>query len=197
MRLRRLIGVTVIAAIALAACADDSNDNGADPGTDDTDTEVAIVLADDIPKQFTPEGGYGTEMPPPILEGCTEELVDGAPDLRGVWRVVDVTLTDGSPAPDDHVARKHFERIEQCGDRLVVTGGGVVHDMRVDGTAENGVNDVAARDYTTPITVVATFEDGALVLRPVDIPGVEVRRSLDGAEMVWEYVGFTARLERD
>ena len=33
---------------------------------------------------------------------------------------------------------RHVERIEQCGNRLVVTGGGVVHDMVVDGTYEPG-----------------------------------------------------------
>jgi hypothetical protein len=68
--------------------------------------------------------------------------------------------------------------------------------MRCDGTAERGVNDVA-NDFTTPITVVATFEDGVHVLRPVGLPGVEVTRRLDGDQLVWTYhTAFTARLER-
>jgi hypothetical protein len=155
---------------------------------------VPPTSADAIPVAHTPPGGYGENMPPPILAGCTEPLVDGAPDLRGLWRSVAVEV-DGAPAPDDHPVLDHVQRIEQCGDRLVVTSGGVVHDMRCDGTEANGVNDVAEFDFATPITVVATYEDGVHVLRPVGLP-VEVTRRRDGDEMVWTYVGFTARLER-
>ena len=99
------------------------------------------------------------------------------------------------PAPWDHRAYDHVERIEQCGDRVVVTAGGVIHDMRCDGTEAHGVHDVAEFDYTTPITVVATYEDGVHVLRPVGFP-IEVTRALDGDQLVWTYAGFTARLER-
>jgi hypothetical protein len=88
-----------------------------------------------------------------------------------------------------------LQRIEQAADRMVVTAGGVIHDMRCDGTPENGVNDVAERDFKTRITVIATYEDGVHVLRPVGIP-VEVTRRRDGDEMVWTYPGFTARLRR-
>jgi hypothetical protein len=89
----------------------------------------------------------------------------------------------------------HLERIEQCGDRVCITSSGVVHDMRADGTVENGVNDVGARGE--PISVVCTFEDGVHVLRPVGLPGVEVTRRLDGELLVWDYGPlFTARLER-
>ena len=68
-----------------------------------------------------------------------------------------------------------LERVEQCGDRLVITGGGVIHDMRCDGTEANGVHDVAELDFTTPITVVSTYENYVHVLRPVGIP-IEVTR---------------------
>jgi hypothetical protein len=87
------------------------------------------------------------------------------------------------------------QRIEQCGDRVVVTGGGVVHDMRCDGTHVNGVNDVAEFDKQTRITVVATYEDGVHVLRPAGLP-FEITRHRDGDGLVWVYVGFTARLSR-
>jgi hypothetical protein len=120
-------------------------------------------------------------------------LVAGAPDLRGVWTVVEV-VADGAVVPD-HRAIGHVQRIEQSGDRIVITGGGVIHDMRCDGTETNGVNDVAEFDKESPITVVATYEDGVHVLRPVGLP-IEVRRRLDGAEMIWDYLGFTARLRR-
>jgi hypothetical protein len=148
----------------------------------------------DIPVAHTPPGGYGAELPPPILTGCEEPLVDGAPDLRGLWRVVGVDQ-DGDDAGPDHPAIGHLQRIEQCADRIVITAGGVIHDMRCDGTDENGVNDVAEFDFKTPITVAATYEEGVHTLRPVGIP-ITVTRHLEGDVMVWHYLMFTARLER-
>jgi len=165
-----------------------------------------VTAAADIPVVHTPSGGYGDTFPFPVLAGCTERLPPDAPDLRGMWKVVAVEVDgevdgagDGAPqtAPPEHRAYRHFERIEQCGNRLVVTAGGVIHDMRCDGTEENGVHDVAEFDFTTPITVVATFEDRVHVLRPVGLPGIEVTRRLDGDDMLWSYAGnFVARLER-
>jgi len=152
------------------------------------------LRVDDIPIAHTPVGGYGAKFPEPILAGCTEPIPDGAPDLRGMWRVVDVEV-DGAPAPKTHPAYRHFERVEQCGDRLVVTAGGVIHDMCCDGTEEHGVNDVAEFDFETRITVVSAYENGVHVLRQVGIP-IEVTRRRDGADMIWTYIGFTARLER-
>lgn len=150
--------------------------------------------ADDIPVAHTPPGGWTGDMPPPVLAGCAEPLADGAPDLRGLWEVTSVTV-DGSPV-SEHPVLGHRQRIEQCGDRLVVTAGGIIHDMRCDGTEAHGVHDVAEFDRRTPITVVATYEDGVHVLRPVGLPGIEVTRALDAEDMVWTYVGFTARLRR-
>jgi hypothetical protein len=154
-------------------------------------TEVA-----DIPRAHTPEGGYGREMPPPVLAGCVTPLGAGLPDLRGTWRAVDVTIA-GEAAPPEHPIRRHVERIEQAGDRVVITAGGVVHDMVADGTVENGVHDVLAVDFATPIVVAARFEDGVLVLRPQGLAGVEVRRWRDGEHLLWQYHDlFTARLAR-
>jgi hypothetical protein len=136
-------------------------------------------------------------MPAPILAGCTEPLAQGAPDLRGMWRAVTVTDDAGAPLPDDHPIRSHVERIEQAGNRVVVTSAGIIHDMYVDGTYDNGVNDVMASDFTTPIRVAATFEDGVLVLRPDGLPGVEIRRWLEAGKLRWRYhTLFTATLER-
>ena len=157
---------------------------------------MGVVRAAEIPVARTPEGGYGSVMPPPVLTGCTEPLVDGAPDLRGTWRSVSVTWPEGTPAKHPDAMLEHVERIEQCGDRLVVTSSGVVHDMRCDGTEEHGVHDVAAVGGQE-IHVVATYEDGVHVLRPIGLPGVEVTRRLDAGQLVWSYAGlFTARLER-
>lgn len=150
----------------------------------------------DIPVAHTPAGGYGKQMPPPILVGCVDPIADGAPDLRGSWRVIDVRA-NGEPMSATFPVWKHVERIEQAANRVVVTAGGVVHDMVADGTHERGVNDVAGADFSTPIVVAATFEDGTLVLRPRGMPGVEVRRWRDGEHLMWQYhTAFTARLER-
>ena len=152
-------------------------------------------LAVDIPVAHTPPGGYGANFPAPILAGCTEPLVAGAPDVRGMWQAVSVEV-NGAPAPSDHPGYRHFQRIEQCGNRLVVTAGGVVHDMRCDGTVEHGVHDVAEFDFKTAITVVATYESGVHTLRPVGFPGIQVTRRLDGDMLVWSYLGSTLRLRR-
>ena len=50
--------------------------------------------AEEIPVAHTPPGGYRDEFPDPVLAGCSEELIPGAPDLRGTWEVVEV-VADG------------------------------------------------------------------------------------------------------
>ena len=195
-----VLGLVVVTATGLTGCGPGDEEGSvsettptADAPGDETTTTTAGLTADDIPVAHTPEGGWGDTMPPPILAGCTEPLVAGAPDLSGLWQVVEVEA-GGAPAPG-HPALGKVQRIEQCGDRLVVTASGIVHDMRVDGTEEGGVHDVAEMDYATPITVVATYEDGVHVLRPVGLP-VEVRRRREGDQLVWDYLSFTARLDR-
>lgn len=147
---------------------------------------------DEIPVARTPTGGW-TAWPAPILAECDEPLADGAPDLRGMWRTVEV-IVDGRPQPG-HPGLGHVQRVEQAADRLVVTAAGIIHDMRCDGTAEHGVHDVAEFDKTTDIHVVATYEHGVHVLRPAGMP-IEITRWRDGDDMMWKYLGYTARLER-
>jgi hypothetical protein len=80
----------------------------------------------------------------------------------------------------------YTERIEQCGNRIVDCGGGTIADARADGTEENGVHDVSVFDFTTPIHVVASYEDGVFVLRPVGLPGIAVTRRLnEDGQMIW------------
>lgn len=178
------------------------------------------VFADDIPVAHTPSGGYGNSFPPPILAGCTEPLVDGAPDLRGIWRAVRVER-DGQLLPKEDRLYHYVERIEQCGNRIVDMGGGTIADGRADGTAENGIHDVLVFDYKTPIHVVITYEEGTTyVLRPmlvtviarafpsvsipwswlpVRMPFFKVARRLEpDGNMVWTRPdqGFTMTLER-
>ncbi len=153
-----------------------------------------MTSVSEIPVAHTPAGGYQGSMPSPVLAGCDDPLIGGAPDLRGLWTVVAVDVQ--GEAVGDHPMIGTEQRIEQAGDRLVVTAGGVVHDMRCDGTLDNGVHDVAAADFTTQIHVVASYRRGVHVLRPTGVTA-EVTRALDGDHMVWGYAGlFTARLAR-
>ena len=138
---------------------------------------------DKIPVVHTPDG-YWAEMPAPVLAGCTTPLHPDAPDLRGAWRTIRAEI-DGVPAEPDSPFTTHVERVEQAGDRVVVCSGGVTHDMRADGTLENGVHDVSGLGGAE-IHVVATFEEGRLVLRPVDMD-VEVLRWREGDLMVWQF----------
>jgi len=157
------------------------------------------VLASEIPIAHTPPGGYGDTFPEPVLAECDEPLVAGAPDLRGLWKALRVERA-GEPAPTDDPLYTYMERIEQCGNRIVDMGGGTISDALADGTEENGVHDVSVFDFTTPLHVIASYEDEVFVLRPVGMPGIEVTRRLDDdGHMVWtrpDLGGFTVTLER-
>jgi hypothetical protein len=157
------------------------------------------MKADHIPVAHTPPGGYGAQFPPLILGECTEPLVEGAPDLRGVWKAISATR-GGEPVASDDRLLSYTERIEQCGNRIVDCGGGTIADARADGTEANGVHDVSVFDFTTPIHVVASYEDKVFVLRPLGIPGIEVRRWLDDdGHMIWtrpDMGGIRVVLER-
>jgi hypothetical protein len=157
------------------------------------------MRADDIAVAHTPPGGFGDTFPEPVLGGCTDPLVAGAPDLRGLWSVVRAER-GGAPVGADDPILSYVERIEQCGDRIVDMGGGTIADARADGTEEHGVHDVSVFDFTTPIHVVASYEDGVFVLRPVGLPGIEVTRRLDAeGRMIWtrpDGGGMVVTLER-
>ena len=145
--------------------------------------DASSLEAADIPVAKTPAQGWiGGDWPAPVLAGCDEPLVDGAPDLRGVWRVEKGPL------------KGHVERVEQAGDRVVITAGGVIHDMFANGTLEGGVNDVG--EAGTQISVAARFENGRLNLYPGDKRIVAVTRYLDGDEMVWRWGPWRNRLRR-
>lgn len=152
--------------------------------------------AADIPTAKTPSGGYGSNMPPAVLALCSDPLAKDVPDLRGLWKVIDAQ-SNGQKLPVAFPIWNHRERIEQAANRVVITGGGVIHDMIADGTFENGLDDVMVADFKTVLIVAASYENNALVLRPQDMPGVEVRRWIDGSYLMWQYHNvFTARLER-
>ena len=139
--------------------------------------------AADIPLDGTKPGATLDVWPPRTLDGCREPLADGVPDLRGVWEVVDGRM------------KGHVERIEQAGNRITITTGGLVHDMFCDGTLENGVNDTAGIGGRR-IRVAATWEDGVHKLRPFNKRVVAVTRRLEGGEMIWRYGFSKNRLRR-
>lgn len=139
--------------------------------------------AGDIPLDRTAPDASWDVWPPRTLDGCREPLVDGAPDLRGVWECYEGRM------------KGHVERVEQAGNRITITTGGLVHDMFCDGTLENGVNDTAGIGGR-PIRVSATFEDGVHKLRPFDKKIVAVTRRRDGDEMLWRYGASRNRLRR-
>ena len=83
--------------------------------------------AAEIPKGNTPGCSY-SHFPLPVLAACTEPLVAGAADIRGLW--VGVKGKVG-----------HVERVEQCGSRTVITSSGIIHDYGPNCTLGLNTND--------------------------------------------------------
>ena len=137
--------------------------------------------ANEIPKAYTPGCSY-TTIPMPILAECTEPLAEGVIDMRGLWLGVSGRVG-------------HLERIEQCGNRVVVTAFGIIHDFRVDGTLKNGARDVgvACNNFNTAIH----FDDeGVMVFRLFDLFDT-VFREMRGEEMIFTFVdGTETRTQR-
>ncbi|MDP6605423.1 MAG: hypothetical protein QF664_04075 [Dehalococcoidia bacterium] len=140
-------------------------------------------VAADFPLGKTAPGATLERWPARVMDGCTEPLAAGVPDMRGVWEVYRGRMTG------------HVERIEQAGNRICITTGGLVHDMYCDGTLEHGVDDIAGLGGER-IRVAATFEKGVHKLRPGGRWIVMVTRRLDGNELRWRYGPFRNRLRR-
>ncbi|MHA1472281.1 MAG: hypothetical protein ACTSQW_04195 [Promethearchaeota archaeon] len=128
------------------------------------------------------------------------EPVTLAPDLKSTTVMASDIPVANTPVPRYKTLvykgrlKKHVERIEQCGNRVVITGGGVIHDMRADGTLENGVNDINATTGAK-IRVSARFEDGRLNLR-LNNKFLAVTRYLDGDEIIFEYGQYKNHMRR-
>ncbi len=86
----------------------------------------------------------------PILAECTEPLAEGVVDMRGLWKGISGRIG-------------FLERIEQCGNRVVVTGHNLIHDFRLDGTLRNGARDVgpACDNFNSAIL----FKDEVMTFR--------------------------------
>ena len=128
--------------------------------------------ADDIPKAYTPGCSY-TTIPMPILAECTEPLEEGVVDMRGLWLGVSGRVG-------------HLERIEQCGNRVVVTAHGIIHDFRADGTLKNGARDVGMVCNNFQSAIHFNDED-VMVFRLFNLFDT-VFRQMRGEEMIFTFV---------
>ena len=128
--------------------------------------------ANDIPKAYTPDCSY-TNIPMPILAECTEPLAEGVVDMRGLW----LGISDGD---------EHLERIEQCGNRVVITAFGIVHDFRVDGTLKNGARDVGllCNNFNSAIHF---DEEGVMVFRLFNLFDT-VFREMRNEELIFTFI---------
>ena len=129
-------------------------------------------LANDIPKAYTPGCSY-TTIPMPILAECTEPLAEGVVDMRGLWLGVSGRVG-------------HLERIEQCGNRVVVTAYGIIHDFRADGTLKNGARDVgmACNNFQSAIHF---NDEGVMVFRLFNLFDTVFREMRD-EQMMFTFV---------
>ena len=138
------------------------------------------LLANDFPQGHTPNCGYQS-FPMPILAGCTEPLAEGATDMRGLWL--------SEPGPD--ARPPHVERIEQCGNRFVVTTLGVVHDLTTDGSLSGSSNDVrplkvGGMNFCIRTTATTQWIDGRLQFYALGLVPV-VNRYLENGQLKWNY----------
>ena len=137
-------------------------------------------LANDIPKAYTPGCGF-TQTPMPILSNCTEPIAEGVIDMRGLWK--------------GFSGRKgHLERIEQCGNRVVITVENVIHDFRLDGTLKNGARDIGAA--CNNFNAAIHFDEDVMIFRLFNLFDTVTRR-MDGDEMIFTFIdGIDTRTKR-
>ena len=148
--------------------------------------------ASDIPKANTPGCAYD-HFPLPVLAACTEPLPPEADDIRGLWRGVS----------GGHVG--HVERVEQCGNRVVVTAAGLIHDYGPNSTGGLNTNDtegsvlftLRGKEHCMRTSASMIWEDKILNFYVFGWGPRVVRRYRDGEELIWEYVdGSVTRMER-
>jgi hypothetical protein len=139
-------------------------------------------LAVDIPKGNTPGGSY-SHFPLPVLAACTESLVEGSDDTRGLWRAVEAGYVG------------HVEQVKHCGRRLVVTSNCIIHDDGANSTLGETTNDtevrvmfsVGATPYCARTSASMVWNEGVLDSHVFGWGPVVVRRYLEGKQLVWKY----------
>ena len=148
--------------------------------------------AAEIPKGNTPGCSYD-HFPLPILAECTEPVVEGAADIRGLWIGVE----------GDHIG--HVERVEQCGRRVVVTAAGLIHDSGPNSTLGDTTNDTEGavlftagkREFCPRTSASMIWNEGVLDFHVFGWGPVVVRRYPEGDQLIWEYAdGSVTRMKR-
>lgn len=142
----------------------------------------------DIPKGNTPGCNY-SHFPLPILAECTEPLPPEADDLRGLWQA-----EDGG----------HVERLEACGERVVITTAGIIHDSGPNATLGETTNDtegvyfrLGGREFCPRTSALTVWNNKVLDFHVFGWGPVVVRRYMDGEQLVWEYAnGDITRMNR-
>jgi len=127
--------------------------------------------ATEIPRVNTPivPFGYGDSYPAPFYTDCTSPIAEGIPDLQGEWKEQTVTI-DGT---EFQASGEYSERIEQCGNRILVASTGLLHEFfMTDNTMFNGANDVNSMGQ--PVHATGRFEGNSLVLTGVFPPQAEI-----------------------
>jgi hypothetical protein len=139
------------------------------------------LMAGDFAQGHTPDCGW-KKFPQPILRGCTEPLSEGSDDLRGLWQQV-----EGGRAG-------HVERVEQCGNRIVVTSSGVIHDLTTDGKRSGASNDVRPMkigpfNFCIRTSATTEWKNNRLEFYAFGGPLVVSRFMRDG-DLYWDYPGI-------
>ena len=154
--------------------------------------DSSAKMAAEIPKGNTPDCGY-THFPMPILAQCTEPLPKQADDIRGLWLGVEGGHTG------------HVERVEQCGNRTVVTSSGLIHDYGPNSTAGLNTNDTEGsvffvagdKEYCMRTSASMIWNNGVLNFHAFGWGPVVVNRYREGEQLVWEYAdGSTTQMDR-
>lgn len=150
------------------------------------------LMAKDIPKGNTPGCAYD-HFPLPILRDCTEPLPEGADDIRGLWRAISGARTG------------HVERVEQCGERVVVTAAGIIHDYGPNSSEGLNTNDTEGRvlftagnrEYCMRTSASMIWEEKVLNFYVFGWGPKVVRRYREDDLLVWEYAdGSINKMER-
>ena len=148
--------------------------------------------AHEIPKGNTPGCSY-SHFPLPVLADCSDPLIEGAADIRGLWLGVE----------GGHVG--HVERVEQCGRRVVVTSSGLIHDSGPNSTLGENTNDTEGgalfilgdKEYCPRTSASMIWNEGVRDFHVFGWGPVVVKRYMDGEQLIWEYAdGTTTRMDR-
>lgn len=159
---------------------------GCEPALPVCSSGIEAVLAASFRGTFGSVRSDGTcqdAWPEPWLSDCTEPLPEGVPDLRGLW------------ADEGHV-----ERVEQCGNLIIIVGDNYTHGGFATGVVEDGVNDFRADGTCSQPIQVALLYNGA-ALEFVQGGTVVVTRTLETAadgsdELVWRFGPALTELAR-